>query len=296
MNRCVVFCSDAYTALGLIRSLGESQHIVDVITYGDCDYLLSSKYIDCGKKFKSRKEALNYLIKDYPSYKDKPILFTIPDPPAYDVDCHLDEIKKKFIVMNAGKQNSLTKLMQKDYINQMAHQCGLNIPYTIIVKKGSKLPDISKFPVFTKSICSTTGGGKGDEFICYNQCELEDKVKKIQNDFLITQFIFKKKEINYYGIAKNGNIYIDYKDERTRFSNHAYGHYSMFSLCEKDKTYDSIIQLMKKTKYEGIFDVEFLEDEAGILWFLEVNFRTDGAIYRLSPVLIYPIYGVLFRL
>ena len=135
MNRCVVFCSDAYTALGLIRSLGESKHIVDVISYGNCDYLLSSKYVNYGKKFKSREDALFYLIKDYPLYKEKSILFTIPDPPAYDVDCHLDEMKKKFIVMNAGKVGGVTQLMRKDYINSIAKHCGLNIPMTTIVKK-----------------------------------------------------------------------------------------------------------------------------------------------------------------
>ena len=87
---------------------------------------------------------------------------------------------------------------------------------------------------------------------------------------MVTQYIKKKKEINYYGICRNGKVYVDYKDERTRFSDHAYGHYSQFSLCEKDSTYYSIVSLMKMTKYEGIFDVEYQDGKA------TVTQRTDG--------------------
>ena len=40
---------------------------------------------------------------------------------------------------------------------------------------------------------------------------------------------------------------------------------------------------MKEIGYDGLFDVEFLQDKDGKLYFMEVNFRVDGAIYKVTP-------------
>ena len=52
-----------------------------------------------GKKFSSINDALTYLLDDYPIYPEKPILLTIPDPPAYYVDLH----KTDFENLNSAK-------------------------------------------------------------------------------------------------------------------------------------------------------------------------------------------------
>ena len=41
--------------------------------------------------------------------------------------------------------------------------------------------------------------------------------------------------------------------------------------------------MIKEIGYEGLFDIEFLLGEDGILYFMEINFRVDGAIYKLTP-------------
>ena len=41
--------------------------------------------------------------------------------------------------------------------------------------------------------------------------------------------------------------------------------------------------MIKETGYEGLFDVEFLEDINGKLYFMEMNFRVDGGIYKVTP-------------
>ena len=40
---------------------------------------------------------------------------------------------------------------------------------------------------------------------------------------------------------------------------------------------------MKEIGYEGLFDIEFLEDVNGKRYFMEVNFRVDGGIYKVTP-------------
>lgn len=121
MRRIVLFCSDVYTSLGVIRAIGESGHKVEVFCFGnDCEYLLASKYVSYGKSFAKMEEAIDFLITEYPSFETKPILFTIPDPPAYLVDLHKDILEKKFIVMSAGKAGDIIKWMSKVTISKLA--------------------------------------------------------------------------------------------------------------------------------------------------------------------------------
>lgn len=97
------------------------------------------------------------------------------------------------------------------------------------------------------------------------------------------QFIEKTKEVNYFGLSLNGKIYIDYKDEVLRCKSDSYGHYCHFFKCKKDETYQKIVSMMKETKYNGIFDAEFFLGKDEKLYFMEVNFRVDGTVYRLLP-------------
>lgn len=284
MDKVVLFCSGVYTSIGVIRCLGEVGYKPECYCYGDdSDYLLASRYISVGKKFPTIHEVLAYLLNDYPKYDKKPILLTIPDPPAYYVDLHKAELEKKFVVMSAGKSGAIVYWMSKKNIGALAVKNGLTIPWTIEQNKSELIPDGLEYPVFTKSV-ATIEGGKGDESICYNKMELEERKKYISSDrFLIMKYVEKAKEINYFGMSLKGHVYINYKDERTRFLPGSYGHYSKFMACEKDELYLKIVSLIKDTGYEGLFDVEFIQGTDGELYFLEVNFRVDGTVYRLSP-------------
>ena len=286
MRRIVLFCSDVYTSLGVIRSVGEEGSKVEVFCYGeDCEYLLASKYVSYGKSFKNQEQVVNYLITEYPNYQEKPVLLTIPDPPAYLVDKHKDMLEKKFVLMSAGKSGNVIHWMSKINIGELAIKHGLTIPWTIIQDKNEAIPDDISYPVFTKSI-KTIDGGKGDESICWSKSELEERAKTIIGDkFLVMKYVEKVKEINYFGLALDGHIYIDYHDERSRFNAGSYGHYNKFFQNGEGNNalLNMITSMMKETHYNGLFDVEFIQGRDGINYFLEVNFRVDGAIYKLTP-------------
>lgn len=280
----VVFCSDVFSSLGLIRSLGEAGYRPECYCYGTrCQYILSSKYIKNGFCFKSASDILNYFIHDYPCLREKPILFTIPDLPAYLVDLNYDELKRKFVIMSAGEQGKIGFCMDKGNQSRVAKKHGLEIPWAMELSREDMIPQSIDYPVFTKSI-RTVDGGKCDEGICWNEEELANRLSSMASDrILIMKYIKKKKEIDFFGLSINGKVYIDYHDEISRFPDGAYGYYGIFDRNGYDEIRLKCISMMEDYGYEGLFDVEFLLGEDDVLYFMEVNFRVDGAIYKLTP-------------
>ena len=129
--------------LGLIRSLGEAGIRPECYCYGEHgDFLLASKYVRKGRLFKTADDVLSFLMNDYSCPNDeKPVLFTIPDVPAYLVDMHLDKLKDKFILMNAGRQGAIASWMDKRKMAIMARKHGLVVPWTIELSKDEAIPD-----------------------------------------------------------------------------------------------------------------------------------------------------------
>lgn len=284
MEKVVLFCSEYITCLGVIRCLGEAGYRPEVYCYGENeDYILKSKYVSQGKQFKTAEDVVSFLINDYPTLPEKPILFTIPDPPAYFVDLNQKKLRDKFILMSAGRDGQIGFWMNKKNIARLAEKHGLKIPWIRELSKDDVIPDDLEYPVFTKSI-KTADGGKCDESICYSKCELEERKKTLHaKRFVVMKYIEKVKEVNYFGIAIKGHVYINFIDERSRFPKGAYGHYNIFKECPQDDVYKKIKAMILETGYEGLFDAEFLQDADENLYFMEVNFRVDGAVYKLSP-------------
>lgn len=291
MKNVAVFCSDHICALGLIRALGEAGYKVECFCYGNnSDYILSSKYVSDGLPFGTCEEATSFLINEYPIKLEKPVLFTLPDPPAYHVDLNQEVLKEKFILFSAGATGSIVYWMDKKNISDLAYKHGLIVPWAIKLSKKDEIPDDIKYPVFVKS-SNSTEGGKADEGVCFSKEELEIKKNKLISDsFIVMQFVDKVKEINYFGLSIKDHVYIDYHDVRERAPKTGYGYYNSFHLCNYDDLHNRMINMIKETHYQGLFDVEFLLGDDGQLYFTEVNFRVDGEIYKLSLGINLPAY------
>ena len=291
MKAVTVLCSDVINSLGLVRTLGEVGYKVECLCYGNnTNYILSSRYICTGMNFKSCKEAVHYLINDYPTKDIKPVLFTLPDPPAYYVDLYQELLETKFVLFRAGKPGNIVYWMDKQNISDLARKHGLTVPWTIKLSKDDAIPALLDYPVFVKS-ANSTEGGKVDEGICHTENELKNKISHLVADnFIIMPYIKKVEENNFFGIALHDHIYIDYFDVRTRFPEDGYGHYNIFHICDYDDFHSRLIAMIKETKYQGLFDIEFLVGEDGKKYFMEVNFRVDGAIYKLAHGINLPDY------
>lgn len=59
-QKTILFCSEVYTSLGVLRCLGEAGFRPECYCYGPgCNYLLSCKYISRGKAFTTKEDVLN---------------------------------------------------------------------------------------------------------------------------------------------------------------------------------------------------------------------------------------------
>ena len=282
-QRVVVFGAGTCSSLGLVRSLGRASYRPECYAYGhNADAVVKSRYVSKSKVFDTAEDVVEYLLQSYPIYEDKPVLITTGDPSQYLVDMNLEAFEKKFVVFNAGAPGRVAFWMDKQNIGELAKKHGLTVPWMLRLRRGEAIPSDIDFPVFTKS-SKSADGGKQDELVCRNMDELSATTEKmIADEYLVMPFIDKIREVDYFGVAAKGKVYIDYVGVDIRPPEGSYGYYSHFSPCPKNQLHSKLVSLIEDTGYEGLFEIEFLEGKDGKLYFSEVNFRADGDIYQLS--------------
>ena len=282
-QRVVVVCTGFHPSIGLIRTLGRASYRPECYVYGEyADVVVKSRYVSKSKVFETAEEVVEYLLETYPVCEDKPVLITSGDYSQCLVDKNLEAFEKKFVVFNAGAPGKVTFWMDKQNIGELAKKHGLNVPWMLRLRRGDAIPSDIDFPVFTKS-GKTADGGKQDERVCRNMNELSAATEKMTADeYLVMPFIDKIREVNYFGVAAKGKVYIDYVGVDVRPPEGSYGCYNHFSPCPEDSLHSKLVSLIKDTGYEGLFEIEFLEGKDGELYFTEVNFRADGGLYQLS--------------
>lgn len=281
----ISFVEDHYNPLNIIRSLGEKGINSIVILVGESVGMISHcKYIKKLHYVKTQEEGYSILLKNYSEEQFKPYIFCSDDKNISFLDKHYNELKEKFIVFNAGTQGRIAWLQNKNNITDLAEQVGLIIPRKEIVDTGN-LPIKLNYPIITKVLSSTMGAWKNDVYICNNEKELASAYKKIKSPKLILQeYIKKKGEFCMEGFSINGgqNICIPYVADYIRFYNNSYGHYmDIVPFLDADLKL-KIEELLKLTKYNGIFEIEFMKGPNFENYFLEVNFRASTWNYALT--------------
>lgn len=276
-HKCIVLCTDHYTPLGIIRSLGEIAIYPIVILVADNPHLINySRYISILHIVDTIDAGYKLLQTKYGNEKEKPFLFMAGDKIVSFIDTYYDEIVDKFITYNSNNESGrLNWLMNKDNITDLALMSGLDVPLKEVVNTGF-LPQKLKYPVITKVLKSTLGAWKNDVHICSNEKELLEAYKTIQSPQLIIQeYIQKKGEFCYEGFSiNNGNdIYIPFLFEYIRYYNNSYGHYMTVTPVIWDLLMEKIHNLFKLTKYNGIFEIEFMKGPNDENFFLEINLR-----------------------
>ena len=164
---------------------------------------------------------------------------------------------------------------------RLASECGLDIPKTEELSVG-ELPKGLCYPVMTKSVISTIANWKSNVHICKNEEELLEAYKSINTDRInVQEFISKKNELCIDGLSVNGGeeLYMPIQSSYLRFSSKSYGNYVMFEKFKEQDLYKKIHELFKKTKFSGIFSIEFLRDQDDHFYFLEINFRNSTWSY-----------------
>lgn len=273
--KVIVFGQHNLNTLGQIRSFGEIGIKPIVIWVSHDDHSpKGNKYIREFHNFNSFEEGLDYIITNY--NKNKYFISTDSDSIIALLDQNYNKLKEHFYFFNAGEQGRLTSFMPKLTQCQLLKKHGFNIPKTELVSVGD-LPKDLKYPIFTKAIDSLDFGWKKNSFICNNDKELLKAYKSMNaKKILLQEFIKKDNEIAFEGISMNGGeeIFLPIQGEYLRIEDGAFGTYKKNELFHEDEDFKIKIQkVFKEINYSGVFEIEFIRDLSGKLFFLEINFR-----------------------
>ena len=287
IEKVIVFGGEHYNPLGAIRSLGEAgMNPIAIIVRGEHRITSLSKYINRLHRVDSVQEGYDLLLKQYSNEKIKPIIITCDDTVTSWIDIHYNELKDKFVFFNAGESGRITKCMDKLYQVHLAKESGLNTLWSTIVSIG-EIPDDIEYPVITKAIDSTVQGWKNNVHICNDEKALKEAYKDIKcSKVLLQKYLHKKNELCLDGFSVNHghDIFISMGSNYRYILPDTYSLYmNIFNFNNHDLK-DKINTLFKKIGYEGIFTIEFLEDENGKLFFCEINFRNSGWSYASTKV------------
>ena len=275
-QRAIVIGGNHHNTLGLIRGLGrEGVKVSLILEYHQPEnYVLKSKYVKDYTLAKTEEDVIEALLSRK-SIKEKAVLICTSDSAASLVDRHRNELKDYFYLPGCAEQGRLTALMNKETMSELAVECGLIVPKSVVIEPTeTNLCDVI-FPCITKPIASIEGS-KADIAICQNEDELKTYLRHCQSPKIqIQQFINKTMEYQLIGVV-NGDYLIP---GRSRIITQPISTNTGFLRYEHLDGSEPIAQcadFLKRTGYSGLFSIEFIRDSQGNDYFMEINFRNDG--------------------
>jgi len=282
-NMFIIFCVDHWNTLGILRSLRDKNisPMIILLQEGKKPYLVTSS--NCKADIHivySLQEGYSLLLK-YGNKDCKPFVLTGMDRIEAFLDNHFDELKNTFNIFNAGEQGRVVNLMNKEVQNELAESCGFTIIKSEIVNVGD-LPQRIHYPLITKAIDSTVAGWKGYMHICYEEEDLLFAYSTMSpQKIMLQEYIEKKNEIAVNGLSINGgnNISIPLYLSYYRLKPDAYGSYIYIQKFNEVDLIDKIRKFFRLTHYNGIFEIEFIVDKKGKIFFMETNFRISAWVH-----------------
>ena len=278
----IVFAQEHYNPLNIIRALGEGG-ICPVYISVKRRYELASKskYISKLHKVLTIEEGYTLLIKEYAPKEgeEKPFILFSDDRCIGYFDDHYDEWKDKFIGFNAGRKGRINEFMDKYNVQILAKKHGFNIIDSHVISKDDRIPENLWYPVITKDISPNSGNWKNDVFICKDEEELKAAITRITSPkIMIQHFVDKLNEMTLegYSIRHGEELQIA---TQIKYKYLIPGYYSPFMdvsmFTDKEMEY-KLVSMFKEIAFEGLFEVEFLIDKDGIIYFMEINFRASA--------------------
>lgn len=281
---CVVFALEHYNPLNMIRALGENGiNPVYISVKRHYEVATLSKYISKLYRVDSVEDGYALLMREYGDVAaktgKKPYILFSDDKSVGYFDLHYEEWKDKFVSYNAGKSGRINEFMDKYKIQQLAKKHGFNVLDSYVVGKSDPLPDNLWYPIITKDISPNSGSWKADVFVCQNENELKDAIRKIESPLIMIQhFVDKQNELALEGYTINRGKAMQIITQLT-WKYLIQGYYSPYHDVSMftDKEMERKLQgMFEEIGFEGIFEVEFLIDKDGTCYFMETNFRASA--------------------
>ena len=285
MNPILIIGVEHHNIYGVLKAFNKQ---------GLCDYVYlllvgtKSRYIHVSRYIES--ERISYAQTDSSlistmnnmNFTQKVVVVCCSDASISYLDTHRAELKDRYILPSAsGLYCGISKLMNKPMQAQIASSFGLTCPDGCEYERGDDVPSDIHYPCIVKPVDSVVAG-KSEMAVCYDKDTL---AKVLLNSkcarFQIQKFINKKLEFQLIGCAVHcGSIVIipGYTRIIRQPSNTNTGflEYNPLDDTIDESTINSVKAMMSAIGYEGLFSVEFVQDDFGTNYFMEINMRNDG--------------------
>ncbi len=284
MVNVIVIGGNHHNTLSVLRSLGSASVIPHLILITDDKdpYVRNSKYIDRYRCIEKVDCLTSCLLDEFASAGENNIIIACSDAIASHIDDNRNILSKYFKMPGCSGQISLSGLMNKQTMAQLALDSGFIIPYSLCTSVDSinhELIDSLPFPCIVKPLSSVSGSKEDIEV--YNSTDSFKKQFKttVSKEIQIQSFIEKEFEYQLIGCSlDNGEILIipgasiilrQPKNTNTGFLKYVPS--SQFPV-----PMDACKKFMRKAQYSGLFSIELLRGKDGKDYFMECNFRNDG--------------------
>lgn len=279
--RIIVWGSDNYNTLGVIRSLGGQGFDVTLLLNGHKIGLASaSKYCDHVVEKSNLLGCVEYLTKNYPDepcVTNRPLIIPGGDAVSVAMAKNYDVLNKKFYLMTTSDPKVLLKVTDKNEMGRVAKEAGFLIPKSQKYKVGDTSFEVP-FPVILKPVYSV--GRK----------EFKTKVFRTKKDFIhfakylnpnnryiMQQFIEREHDIVVYGCrVPSGRTVLAGHHTLERWSDDGGGSYGHLSPeVPQYLNPEAIAKFLEMIDYYGLFSAEYGYKD-GKAYFYEINLRNDG--------------------
>lgn len=278
-NKVIIWASDDFNSLGLLRILGENNIDLFFLIKGRIGYAAKSKYCVNYKETHTYQEGYNFLMSTYQDEKYKPIIITSGDGISVFIDQHKDELEKLFIIPGTAKKGVLEKYTDKNIMTKLAIELGIPCPKSIYCQWNSNIDNVN-FPCLIKPSHQKPGHYNEFKFkICNTKSELRNTLNFVRQDseFILQDYIKKEKDLLIYGARLwNGETIFAGTLIKDRLAFCGSGSHGV--LISNTPTCIDKIKMsafLEKIDYHGLFSFEYglVKDKA---YFFEVNLRNDG--------------------
>lgn len=286
MNKIIVIGADHHNTLGVIESLGEKglyPYVIIYTPYKKC-YVPRSKFVKNAWSVNNETGLVQIIRNNFNDTKKKTVIISTNDITADILDRNYKFINDICYISSVKDFGTLSNVMSKEYMSNLAREVGLNVPPTWIMNDRYHPQDID-YPVITKAI-SSVAGTKSNIKVCKNRNDLKEFVQLQKNCSIIQiqKYIEKEFEFQLLGVSLNEgkDVIIPGRTHIDRPNGLDNTFFLRFDKCENSlkSTIDKSIEFVKRTQYTGLFSIEFLRDKkTGKDYFTEMNFRNDGNAY-----------------
>ena len=274
----IVFGLNYINILGQIRNfgiVGIRPILVWVKLYSQTPK--ESKYVKRYHEVGSVEDGLELILQLYGGNPLKNLISTDNDAIVERMDKDYSKLHNHFYLSSDFNGTlSLTNALYKENQCNVAKKYGLNPPAFEIVEVG-QMPKTLRYPIFTKSVDSIDFKWKKKIKVCRDEKELKEFYKTLEDkSIMLQEFIPKQNELQIEGLSVNGGDevylaaqFLSYRNHENSYGTYKYGEEYNYGESLKRQIQD----YLKEMHYSGIFEVEFLVDQKGVLYFLEFNFR-----------------------